>query len=249
MDFRSLSYLTSKIQSYSAQTAAAFHGPAPKAFPVKAQYIWEAANTDQYEGFVYYGPRLAAYYNANGEEYILSNYINTAEFAQAWNYNTQLYNRSLSDNRFRIVQPLGFANGFGPRNFSSVTIGSEKYNYYNLVHPDNDLGNLIYFDKDITPDVYAETFIEQFDILSAHLYAILGNSDNYPNVKFNDLVINDGGVYWRFLYKWDLPREGYLAKIEGELEKSIETAVEIGAEPSMYLFDEGRNKWKSTLNI
>lgn len=249
MDFRSLNYLTSKIQSYSIQNAENFHGTAPKAFPEKAKYIWETANTDQYGGFVYYGPRLAAYLNANGEEYVLSSYIDANEFSQIWNNNTQLYNRSLSDSSFRIVQPLGFSNGFMPRTYSTVTIDNEIFNYYNLQHPDNDLGNLIWFDKDIAPDVYVETFIEQVNILAGHLYAILGNSPQYPNIKFNDLVINDGGVYWRFLYKWDLPKDGFLAKIEGELEKAVETAVATNIEPSMYLFEEGRTLWRSTLNI
>ena len=249
MDFRSLSYLTSKMQSYSAQTAADFHGPAPKAFPAKAEYIWETANTDQFGGFVYYGPNLASYLNANGEEYILSSYIDPTILSRDWNFNTQLYNRSLNDSKFRICQPLGFPNGFGPKNFRTVTIDSKIFNYYNILHPDNDLGTLIWFDSDIAPDVYAETFIEQIDVLAGHLYAILGDSDQYPNIKLNDLVINDGGVYWRFLYKWDLPREGFLAKIEGELEKALESAVYNNAEPSMYLFDIGRAQWKKTLNM
>lgn len=249
MDFRSLNYLKSKIQSYSAQNAENFHGSAPKAFPAKAQYIWETANTDQFGGFVYYGPRLAAYLNANGEEYILSSHIPSNTFSMEWNLNIQLYNRSLTDPSFRIVQPVGFSNGFGPKNFRTVSIDNEIFNYYNLIHPDNDLGNLIWFDKDIAPDVYSETFIEQVDILARHLYAILGESDQYPNIKINDLVINDGGVYWRFLYKWDLPKDGFLAKIEGELEKALESAVHNNAEPSMYLFDVGREQWKKTLNI
>jgi hypothetical protein len=165
MNFGTIDYLASKIQSFTEQAALDFHGTAPKAFQNKARYIWETANTDRFGGFVYYGPKLAAYLNANGEEIILSSYIDTAEFAQIWNWNTQLYNRSLSDNRFRIVQPLGWPNGFQPRTYRTVNINSQTYNYYNLQHPDNDLGTLIWFDSDVNPDVYAETFVEQMDIL------------------------------------------------------------------------------------
>lgn len=249
MDYASLSFLTSKIQTYSAERALAFHGTAPKAFPMKAEYIWEQANTERFGGFVYYGPSLAAYLNANGEEYVLSSIIDPIEFDHIWSLNCQLYNRSLTDSKFRMVQPLGFANGFGPRSFKTVEIDSKKFNYYSLLHPGNDLGNLIWFDKDILPDVYVETFIEQIDILLGHLYAMLGDSPIYPNIKFNDLVINDGGVYWRFLYKWDLPKDGFLAKLDGELEKTVQTAVQNQVEANADLFDIGRERWKKTLNI
>jgi hypothetical protein len=66
---------------------------------------------------------------------------------------------------------------------------------------------------------------------------------------FYDLVINDGGVYWRFLYQWDLPKDGFLAKIQGELEKAVQHAVEMQVEPSMAIFEQGVEQWKSTLNM
>lgn len=249
MDYASLDYLKSKILSYSPEHAEVFHGSALKAFPNKAQYIWESANNDRFGGFVYYGPKLAAYLNANGEEYILSSHINTIDFTRIWNLNCQLYNKSIHDSKFRMVQPLGFANGFAPRTFKTININGEKFNYYLLFHPNNDLGNLIYFDKDILPEVLIETFIENTDILLGHLYSILGESPQYPNLKFNDLLINDDGVYWRFLYSWDLPKEGFIAKLDGELEKALQTAVHNNFELDMSLLDIGNAKWKKTLNI
>lgn len=249
MDFYSVNYLTSKMQSWTQEIADEFHGPAPKAFLEKAKYIWEPANTDRFEGFVYYGPRLAAYLNANGEEYIMSAYIDADKFSYMWNLNSQLYNRSLSDSRFRIVQPLGFPNGFRPATYRTVTIDYETFNYYNLRHPDNDLGGLVYFDSDTNLDTVVENYIEQIDILASHLYDILGTSSPYPNVKTGDLVMNDTGLYWRFLYGCELNREGFYAKIVGELEKFVQHAVQNEYELTMALFYEGKDRWKNTLNI
>jgi hypothetical protein len=130
-----------------------------------------------------------------------------------------------------------------------VSFQGQTFNYYNLIHPGNDLGNLVWFDKDLGPDIFIETLIEQTNTLIGHLYSILGDSAQYPRLKINDLVINDHGLYWRFLYGWDLDKEGFLAKLDGELEKSVQTAVHNGFELSDELLEVGRNKWKKTLNI
>lgn len=248
-EFHTAAYLTSLMQGWRPEVAEAFHGNAPKAFLGKAKYIWEQANTDRFGGFVFYGPDLAAYLNANGEEYILSSLISKDDFALAWEKNTALYNASLQDPQFKIVQPLGFPAGFGTRTFKTTTINGKSHNYYSLVHPGNDLGALIMFDSDIEPDDYASIGIQQFNLLAKHLYAILGDQPLYPNIKLNDLVINDHGVYWRFLYEWNLPKDGFLAKMIGEAEKSLQSADMQGIQPTEDILSIARDLWKKTLNI
>jgi hypothetical protein len=248
-EFHTAPYLASLMQTWSPEIAEAFHGNAPKAFLVKANYIWQQANTDRFGGFVFYGPELAAYLNANGEEYILSSYISKEDFEIAWEMNTELYNISLQDPEFKIVQPLGFPSGFGRRNFKTTMMNGKNYNYYNLIHPGNDLGALITFDSDIDPNNYAEVAAHQINLLAKHLYAVLGEQPVYPNVKLNDLVINDHGVYWRFLYEWNLPKDGFFAKLVGEAEKSLQSAEMQGIQTAPNLLSTVSELWKKTLNI
>jgi hypothetical protein len=248
-EFHTVSYLTSLLEQWTPEAAEAFHGSAPKAFKEKAKYIWEQANTDRFGGFVFYGPDLAAYLNANGEEYILSSYIPKEEFDRDWQYNIELYNIGLQDPEFTIVQPLGLPAGFGKREPKSVIINGKNFNYYNMIHPGNDLGALIQFDSDVEPDDMADIVINQFDLLCKNLYGVLGDQPFYPKVKLNDLVINDFGLYWRFLYQWDSTKEAFYAKIVGEVEKALQSAEKQNLYLTQDVLSIARETWKKTLNI
>ncbi len=251
-EFHTISHLRSLMDQWTPEAADAFHGPEDnKAFLEKAKYIWEPANTDRFEGYVFYGPELAAYLNANGEEYILSSYLKQEDLSRDWDMMSQLYEYTLQDPEFNIVQPYGFPSGFGKRNFKTITYNNKNYNYYYLIHPGNDLGAIPLFTLDIEPDDYINLVIEKFNNLSNHLYTLLGDQPFYPKARVMDLVANDQGLYWRFLYRWDSSREEYMAKLTGELQKLMnsETLCQMCSTSHDDVIPSAREIWKNTLNI
>lgn len=259
VNYGTIDYLKLKMQTWNPQLAINLHGNSEKAFAKKAEYVWEEANNDVCEGFLYHGQEMAAYINAEGEEYILSSWIHPNDFDNSWRANSALYNISqTSDTSFRIVRPYGFPTGFAGRNYKKVLIDSKNYNYYLLTHPNNDLGGLITF-SNVTVEEYISLFMHEAEKLLMHLTTVVDTLSpvleqekpfGYPSVKFNDLVINSGGPYWRFLHQWEFDKEGILSKFLGESEKAIDGTLKQGTVIDKdSILEEAREKWSNALNI
>jgi hypothetical protein len=258
-NYGTIDHLKLKMQNWNPQLAADLHGASDKAFLKKAEYIWEEANTDLYEGFLYYGQEMAAYINAEGEEYILSSWIPENDFDNCWRANLGLYNISQTqDTSFKIVRPFGLPSGFGSRTYKKVTIDNKNYNYYLLTHPNNELGGLFMF-TDLSVDDYATVFVNETEKLLMHLTTVVDTLSpvliqdapfGYPSVKLNDLVINSGGPYWRFLHQWEFDKDGILSKLIGEAEKAIDGIQKQGISINGESILQGaRSKWSNALNM
>ena len=254
-NYGSFTYLKNKIEGFNEVESREFHGSAEKAFDYKANYIWEEANTEEFGGFVLFGPNLAAYLNSNGEEFILSSLVSLEDFDVSWKANSYLYELSLADTSFRIVRPVGVKNGFFNFTYRTVIINHREFNYYKLSHPDNDLGSLIMF-TDISSDDYAQLFVTETSKLLKNLSIVVESLSTeykigYPSLKVNDLVTNVNGPYWRYLHKWDLDAEGCFSKLYGEIEKSLQGAVRDCTNPTNIeeLLDRASIEWKSILNL
>jgi hypothetical protein len=133
-----------------------------------------------------------------------------------------------------------------------------NYNYYLLKHPDNKLGGLLMF-SNITLDDYARIFIDESEKLLKHLTVVIdaltpmlenNRPFGYPSVKLNDLVINSGGPYWRFLHQWEFDKEGILSKFIGETEKAIDGMLKQNIPIDKEgILREAIPKWSIALNI
>lgn len=259
VNYGTIDYLTSKMQSWNMQLATDLHGHSEKAFLKKAEYVWEEANSSESEGFLYYGQEMAAYLNAAGEEYILSSWIPPNDFDNCWRANLALYNISQTDDTsFKIVRPYGFPKGFAGRSYKKIIIDNVNYNYYLLTHPGSELGGLILF-SEFTLEQYTKIFIEESEKLLTHLTTVVDTLSpilwqertfGYPSIKMNDLVLNSGGPYWRFLHQWEFDKEGILSKFLGESEKSIDGMLLQGIDMDKdKLLKEAEEKWSNALNI
>jgi hypothetical protein len=256
-NYGTIDHLKLKMQNWNPQLATNLHGTSEKAFLKKAEYVWEEANTDFYEGFLYYGQEMAAYVNAEGEEYILSSWIPANDFDNCWRANLGLYNISQNqDTSFRIVRPFGLPSGFAGRTYKKVTIDNKNYNYYLLTHPNNELGGLIMFSNIILED-YITIFINETEKLLKHLTTVVDTLSpilsqetpfGYPSIKINDLVINSEGTYWRFLHQWELDKEGILSKCIGEAEKGL-SALQHQSTDTDSILQGARSKWSNALNM
>jgi hypothetical protein len=258
-NYGTIDHLKLKMQNWTPQLAIDLHGTSEKAFDKKAEYVWEEANTEAAEGFFYYGQEMAAYINAEGEEYILSSWIPSNDFDNAWRANLSLYNISqTTDTSFRIVRPFGLPAGFAGRNYKKVLIDNTNYNYYLLTHPNNDLGGLIMF-TDISLEDYITLFINESEKLLAHLTTVIETLSpvltqevpfGYPSVKINDLIVNSGGPYWRFLHQWELDKDGVLSKFVGELEKALDGLQQQGVTLDKDgILNGAEIKWSNALNM
>lgn len=259
VNYGTIDYLKSKMQSWTPQLPENIHGCSEKAFTKKAEYVWEEANTEEFEGFLYYGQEMAAYLNANGEEYILSSWIHPNDFDNSWRANLALYNISQTvDLNFKIVRPYGIPSGFAGRNYKKTLIDNINYNYYLLTHPNNELGGLMMF-SDVTLEQYSTTFIDESEKLLRHLTTVVDTlpailpqevTFGYPSVKLNDLILGSSGFYWRYLHQWEFDKEGVLAKFLGEGEKAIDGILKQGFYlDKNSLLEEANTKWSSALNI
>lgn len=249
MDYGSYTYLAGKITGWTQAQADAVHGSAEKAFPGKAKYIWEEANNDDYEGFIYYGPEMATYFNSNGDEITLSNSWTSNEFEQTWNANVDLWN-SVQGTDVRIVQPLGFPVLFGSSPWKSYNLNGEKYILYKLKHPDNDLGGLIMTDPASINDA-AHMLINEVSKLIPYLMQTVyaDSTRGFPRLALKDLVTNDIGPYWRFMYVWDLTREGFYTKILGDIEKIVQNYPRQGQDFDFDIITDAGAQWRNLLNI
>ena len=106
--YSNVDYLKYKIKSWTPEKALEFHGSAEKAYPYRAEYIWEEANNEQVGGFIHYGPKFAAYYSASGEEFVLTSNLFIDQFEVDWKSNVALYNYSKESGKIRSVNPIGF---------------------------------------------------------------------------------------------------------------------------------------------
>jgi hypothetical protein len=258
-DYGNIDYLMSKMQNWNLQLSIDLFGTSEKAFLKKAEYVWEEANTYLYEGFLYYGQEMAAYVNAIGEEYILSSWIHPDDFANCWRANRGLYDISqVHDTSFRIVRPYGFLQSDCKRNYKKVLMNNINYNYYLLTHPDGELGGLLMF-SNITLGEHTRIFINESEKLLKHLTTVIDTLKpvvskerpfGYPSVKLNDLVINRGGPYWRFLHQWEFDKEGVLSKFIGEVEKAIDGILKQNITIDKDgILEEATQKWSIALNI
>jgi len=262
--YGSLDYLRSKMTSWTQESALEFHTEYYKGYPEKSKYIWEEANTDDTEGFVYYGPDMASYFSADGSEYVLSHWFDQLEFDKVWKAGKKLYEDSLNDPDFSIVRPIGFPSGLMGSSYRVMQLDQYAYNYYKLEHPNNELGSLLVFSNSVqTVPEYLNLFINQVTKLIQYAKPIVEDCSSYrntndssgwgyPGIKINDLMTNSSGPYWRFLYKWSMTPTGFYSKVYGELEKMIQH-ININEQyrndvPSGIL-EQASATWKNELNI
>lgn len=249
--FGTIDHLNGNMKSWSAAKAAEFHGPAEKAYPEKAAYIWEEANLPDVEGFIHYGPKMSAYYNANGSEFVLTSVFNTTaldDFSKLWRANRLLYAMSTNQPDFKIVNPIGFRNGFTSGHYQNVTLDDVEYVYYRLQHPNNELGSLMLFSL----DNHISTFVSETTKLLKNCRTVLETNPDipgYPSIKVHSLVVNSGGPYWRFLQRWTISANGCLARLVGELQKDVQGLKQNGISVSDDVVELARIEWQKALNI
>lgn len=249
MDYGSYTYLAGKITGWTQAQADAVHGSAEKAFPGKAKYIWSEANNADYEGFVYYGPEMATYFNANGDEVTLSDAWSEVEFEKTWNANTDLWN-NLQGTDVKMVQPLGFPVLFGSSPWKIYNLNNKPFIHYKLKHPDNDLGGQIMTNSGNVSD-WARTLIGEVTKLIPYMLRTVYSEPNrgFPRLALKDLVKNDTGPYWRFMYVWDLSKEGFYTKMMGDIEKIVQNYPRQGQTLDFDPIAEAEAQWRNLLNI
>lgn len=253
----SIEYLTSKIKSWTPENAIAFHTSEEKAYPEKAKYIWETANTDTSEGVIHYGPNFATYYSAEGDEYVLTSVFWNVQFEMDWRASRLLYQRSVNPaNGFKTLNPIGFNEGYNMGSYDKVgiykftEINGKVFVYYKLKHPNNILGSNHRFS--LPPEQRLQFFVDNLTILLSNITEILKTDTEitgYPSIKYVWLCTSNGQPYWRMLYQWVLDAETVFAQSVGELQKYIQNEEKNG-----YVIPEGienyaREEWKKALNI
>jgi hypothetical protein len=242
----SIEHLRDKILSWTSTTAISLHGDEEKAYPKKAEYIWEEANTNTVGGFVHYGPKFAAYYSANGNEYVLTSEFDTAQFDIDWKANKFLYAKStIPNSNFKMVNPIGVSLG----KYNTIKINDSVFVYYRLQHPDTILGSNHMFSE--SPETRIKMFVDNITTLLENIKEIKDsqNIQGYPSIKTPWLMTNGVSLYWRFLYQWKIPAEGCLARLIGELQKYIQTEQKNGIIVADNLEQYARDSWKKALDI
>lgn len=255
--YYSVEYLTSKIQNWTLDSSLTFHTSEQKAYPEKSKYIWETANTDQYEGFVHYGPNFASYYSAIGDEYVLTSTFWNTQFSIDWEANKALYKRSLTaTNGFKTLNPIGFNEGYNMGSYEKtgiykeIDIDGKKFVYFKLKHPNLILGSNHTFSIPIEERV--QFFVDNLTILLSNITAVLKEDSSikgYPSIKYSWLCTSNGSPYWRFLYQWNLDAETLYSKIVGELQKYIQNLEKNGYIVPAEIETKAREEWKTILNI
>lgn len=251
--YNSIDYLKSKITTWTPEKADVFHTTLPKAYPEKMDYIWEAANNDATEGFVHYGPKFAAYYNAQGEETILSSEFLPEIFDMDWENNQALYQESLKDGAgFRYVNPIGFRVEGVSGKYNLVDVDGVSHVYYRYQHPDNDLGTPFLLSRDIAEADKPKYMVDKYTPILEALTRLktAGTIDFYPSVKAPWLCVNSGGAYFRHFHRYDMSAKGLYAKLVGELQKYMQQVQKNGVTIDYNTLETyGKTQWAQALNI
>jgi hypothetical protein len=248
----SIEHLHGKITSWTQAEADIFHGPAEKAYPKKANYIWTTENTDSLEGFVHYGPGLAVYYTADGHETVLTSLIEAEEgenFDTIWKANVSLYNICNQRMNVRMVNPIGVRLGL-TTGVRRVTLDNTQYVHYKVLHPNNELGQLVFFPQSF--DDYIQGFIDDTTELLSNIKSVVDSSTGigYPSIKMNNRLIDSNGTYWRLFFRWNISAQGCFARITGELQKALQFLERNGWTGSAEAIEsQAREKWQTALNI
>lgn len=241
--FNFFDFLLKKIYSYNKEKCQAFHTTHEKAFPTKSLYIWEEENVLNSDAFVFYGPQFAVYFDVTGLEKGLTSYTKVETFKKNWEANMLLYNKSLNLKTFKLVNPIDF------RIYKENDI---EYVLYTLQHPDNELGEYI-FTNQTNIDWYYNLFISEVETLLKNIKSVIHDNQNlslgYPSLRLPDLLKNNQGCYWRYLFLWELSPEGVYSKIIGDVEKCLETFPRQGQAAKFDVLKEAESRWKSVLNI
>lgn len=245
--YYSIEFLKNKIDKWNESAASAFHTTHKKAYPEKAKYIWEPANTGDVEGFLHYGPEFAAYYSASGDEYVLSSGLYAPQFDIDWKFNKKLY--SLTDNNFKMVNPAGIVVGFQKGSYRTITLNNVQYIYYRVTHLNGNLGSVMMLN--VPDNARLVKFVDTVDILLKKLKQVVDQEQapGYPSIKIPQLLITDNTPYWRFFYQWKISADGCYARIIGEFQKYLQHLEKNNVEFDTNIENYAREKWKNSLGI
>jgi hypothetical protein len=255
--YHSIEYLSSKIQNWNSDFGLSFHTSEEKAYPEKAECIWEAANTAQYDGVLHYGKKFATYYSAVGDEYVLTSKFDNIRFNIDWRANRALYQRSLnSANKFKMVNPIGFNEGYNMGSYEKVgiyrvtNINETNFVYFKLKHPNSNLGSHHTFS--VPGGQRVQFFVDNLTPLLYNITSVLAEDNTitgYPSIKYDWLCTSSGSPYWRMLYKWVDDAETCFARVIGELQIYIQTEEKNGNLIPLGIETYAREEWKKALNI
>lgn len=248
----SIEHLQGKINSWTQSSADSFHGPETKAYPEKARYIWTPQNNGAVQGFVHFGPELATYYTADGQETVLTSLIESEvgqNFDTVWKANVSLYNISNRLNNLRMVNPIGVRVGLGT-GLQRVTLNGTKYVYYKVLHPNSELGQPVFFTRDF--DDYIQSFIDDTAVLLSNIRLVVDSNPGikYPSIKTHNRLSDSVGTYWRLFFRWNISADGCFARIIGELQKDLQGLERNGWSGSAADIEtQAREKWQTALSI
>lgn len=240
-------FLLKKIQTFNSNKVSVFHSTYEKAFPTKSLYIWEETNILNCDGFLYYGPQFAIYFNANGLEVGLTCYSSVNSYKNSWVANQRLYKESQTYGAFNIVNPVGFDNNYEIYNLNGI-----DYILYKMQHPNYELGEYVMTTPD-NIDNYYEVLVSHTEIILKHIKTVIDNNKElslgYPSLRFPDILKNSQGYYWRYLHLWELSPDGVYKKLIGDVEKCLETFPRQGQVSKFDILAEAEHRWKNVLNI
>ena len=248
----SVEHLHGKIKSWTQEQADTFHGPAEKAYPEKAKYIWVPQNTSTMQGFVHYGPGLATYYTADGQETVLTSLIEAEigqNFDTVWKANVSLYNVCNQLKNVRMVNPTGVRIGLST-GVQRVTLDITKYVYYKVLHPNAELGQPALFAYNL--DDYIQGFVDDTATLLSNLRMVIDSNTGlgYPSIKTHNRLADSAGTYWRLFYRWNISAQGCFARMIGELQKDLQGMERNGWTGSASAIEsQAREKWQKALGI
>jgi hypothetical protein len=248
--FSTHDFLFEKINSWNQGLADQLHGLAPKGFPTKAKYVWEEANINDVEGFIFYGPNHATYMNANGEEWVLTA-VSYERFDKDWAAYTKLYELA-SAQGIRMVNPIGLPINFtNKRKVKKLTLNNTDFHYYRLLHPDNQLG----WHANITAqtvDQLFKSYISEVSTLIPFINETVKTlSIGYPSWRYVDSLENNQGRYYRWMFDWSITKEEFYFKNVGLTEALLQTYTNDlnGFSPSFDVIKEAKEKWQTLLNM
>jgi hypothetical protein len=248
--FDFFNFLINKINSFDENTARRFHSTHEKAFPTKSLYVWEQVDIINCDGFVYYGPQFAAYFDANGVEVCLTSFTSHSNFVKAWSANKLLYQECLLHNNVSMVNPVGITGD--NNNYTTYHVNGIDYILYMIQHPNHELGEYIMTTPDNIDDYY-KLCISSVENILMHINTVIKNSPalclGYPSLRLPDLLKNSKQYYWRHFHLWDLTADGVYKKLIGDIEKCIETFPRQGQVSSFDVLKEAEYRWKKVLNI
>lgn len=240
-------FLLKKIQTFHRDTTDVFHSTYEKAFPTKSLYIWEETDILNCDGFVYYGPQFAIYFNANGLEIGLTCYSTVDSYKKSWIANQHLYKESLTCNTFDMVNPIGFDS-----NYQIYNVDGIDHILYKMQHPNHELGEYVMTTSD-NIDNYYQILVSNTETILKHIRTVIDNNKElllgYPSLRFPDILKNSQGYYWRYLHLWELSPEGVYKKLIGDVEKCLETFPRQGQISKFDILTEAEHRWKNALNI